>query len=367
MSLLSVVVGGAFGSEAKGSCAARLAREWHDNGDRRTRVVRVAGPNAGHTAYDATGKAWALRQIPVAAVTSPTCMLIIGPGSEIDFDVLLDEVDSLESAGIPVRERLFVDDQATMITPEHKKAEADRDMHRTIGSTAKGIGAARADRIMRTAPIVKDARDLFERTNITVVSGTGQTLMRDLRNHADAKVCIEGTQGYGLGLHAGHYPQCTSSDTRSIDFCSLAGIDPVYADNYEVWVVLRTYPIRVAGNSGPLKGETSWEELGFAPEHTTVTKKVRRVGTWDADLAAAAVFENGGERVVKISLSMADYVVPEVKDFEGGLAELLTERGQQVTEELNLLIEKVEADSGAPVYMVGTGPDAFYYPKGAIV
>lgn len=366
MSLLSVVVGGAFGSEAKGSCAARLAREWHEQGHFRSRVIRVAGPNAGHTAYDKTGKAWALRQIPVAAVTSPSCMLIIGPGSEIDFGVLHDEIESLEAAGIPIRERLWVDDQATMITDGHKRTEEELDMHRKIGSTAKGIGAARADRIMRTAPIVRDASDLFSRAGIRTMQGTGQMMMVELADHSDTRVCIEGTQGYGLGLHAGHYPQCTSSDTRAIDFLSLAGIDPTWADDYEVWVVLRTYPIRVAGNSGELKGETTWEQLGFEPEHTTVTKKVRRVGTWDPDLAAAAVFENGGPRAVKISLSMADYVVPQVKDFEGDLTALIAEHGADTTEQLNTLIEKVEADSGAPVYMVGTGPDSFYYPKGEI-
>ena len=367
MSILSVVVGGAFGSEAKGSCAARLAKEWHHNGIQSATVIRVAGPNAGHTAYDDNGKAWALRQIPVAAVTSPSCRLVIGPGSEIDFGVLADEILSREAAGVEIRNRLWVDEQATIITEEHKQTEADRDMHRSIGSTAKGIGAARADRIMRTAPIVKDYASEFRSSGIQVLRGTGQILMSELRDNPEAAVCIEGTQGYGLGLHAGHYPKCTSSDTRAIDFCSLAGIDPVYADDYEVWVVLRTYPIRVAGNSGELKGETSWEALGFAPEHTTVTKKVRRVGTWDPELAAASVFENGGSRVVKVSLSMADYVVPDCKDFEGDRAGLLSERGQQVTEELDMLIEKVESDCGAPVYMAGTGPNAFYYPKGAIL
>ena len=61
MSRLQVVVGGQFGSEAKGACTAFLARKAAQNG--LAAVIRVAGPNAGHTAYDSAGKNWALRQI----------------------------------------------------------------------------------------------------------------------------------------------------------------------------------------------------------------------------------------------------------------------------------------------------------------
>ena len=80
MGTLKVVVGGQFGSEAKGAVGAYLAA------DGRTATVRVAGPNAGHTAYDADGREWKLRQIPAAAVTTDT-PIFIGAGSEIDYPV----------------------------------------------------------------------------------------------------------------------------------------------------------------------------------------------------------------------------------------------------------------------------------------
>lgn len=351
MSKLQVVVGGQYGSEAKGACTAYLARTAAEQG--LAVVIRVAGPNAGHTAYDDEGRKWALRQVPVAAVVHPEVHLIIGAGSEIDFDVLLDEVNSLEQAGISVRGRLVVDSQATIIDARHKEAETK--LVGAIGSTGKGIGAARSERLLRTADIVSDHAGLFDEHDLAVVDRTDHLLYHYSRM-PEATVLIEGTQGYGLGLHAGHYPQCTSSDCRAVDFVAMAGVDPSWFDDYEAWVVFRTYPIRVAGNSGPLKGETSWEDLGFEPELTTVTQKVRRVGTWDPDLARESIIANGGSAVTRVSLSMADYVVPELAGFD---TDQFLDADPQVQKDLYELIRKVESDSGARVCLVGTGPQTF--------
>ncbi|WP_369007005.1 adenylosuccinate synthetase, partial [Staphylococcus aureus] len=51
----------------------------------------------------------------------------------------------------------------------------------------------------------------------------------------NVSIILEGTQGYGLGLHAGMYPYCTSSNTRSIDFLAMAAIYP------ERWIELGAY------------------------------------------------------------------------------------------------------------------------------
>lgn len=349
MSRLQVVVGGQYGSEAKGACTAFLARKAAENGP--TAVIRVAGPNAGHTAYDDQGRAWALRQVPVAAVVHPDVELFVGAGSEVDLDVLADEVTQLEDAGIRIADRLTVDAQATIIESRHKEAEVQ--LVGAVGSTGKGIGAARAERLMRQAAVARDHQAWFDDAGIHVGENTAHTF-HHYAGIAEASVLIEGTQGYGLGLHAGHYPQCTSSDCRAVDFMAMAGIDPNWFDEYEAWVVMRTYPIRVAGNSGPLKGETSWEELGFEPELTTVTKKVRRVGQWDPELARAAVIANGGAAVVRISLSMADYVVPAIEGARTG-----DEIDPDVAEDLFALVSQVERDAGAQVRLIGTGPNSF--------
>jgi adenylosuccinate synthase len=305
---LQVVVGGQYGSEAKGAVAGYLAAECGT-----LVAIRVAGPNAGHSVVDPrSGTKYALRQIPVAAVTNPEAILVIAAGSEIELAVLRAEVEQLENDGIEVTNRLRIDPAATVLTPAHHGQEHDAELTARIGSTGKGIGAARADRIMRTAQTVRDYPEPFTRYG-KVTSAVG--VIERLRHKPRLTVQIEGTQGYGLGLHHPNYPQVTSSDCRAIDFMAMAGVSPWEFNDLEIWIVYRPYPIRVAGNSGPMYAETTWEELGLPPEYTTVTKKIRRVGHWDEDLARGAYRANGGGSQwgpVHLALTMADQMDPNI-------------------------------------------------------
>ena len=310
MKTLDIVVGGQFGSEAKGHVTKKVLQRRQTEGPGFVNV-RVAGPNAGHCVLDGAGNKFALRTIPVGAVL-PEVHLVIAAGSEVDPPVLADEIAELTSKGHDLRGRLFVSAEATVLTPQHREAEAG--MQARMGSTGKGIGAARADRIMRTATRVGDDSDLVDL--IAEAGGVVFTSPQpfDMRGMS---VVIEGTQGYGLGLHAGYYPQCTSSDCRAIDFAAMAGLNPWDADQFTPWVVARVYPIRVAGNSGPLKGESSWEDLGLPQEFTTVTKKVRRVGEWDADLISAAMAANGS--CARLAVTMLDQKFEETAGLDNAL------------------------------------------------
>lgn len=377
MGKLIVVVGGQYGSEAKGHVADQLSRP-EVAGDNVV-VTRVAGPNAGHTVYgrcpDACrqgddhksgeawiGHPWRLRSVPVGAVSNRNADLVISAGSEIDYDVLMSEVVALDQAGYRVSSRLLIDDQATMLEPKHIQREVDDKIQERLGSTAKGIGAARADRIWRYARTWGDHVRKSEFVTFTPI--TTAEFMRQ-RLAQGATVVIEGTQGYGLGLHAGHYPQCTSSDCRAIDFLAMAGLSPwaPEVDEFGVWVAARVRPIRVAGNSGPMKGETSWAELGLPEEHTTVTKKVRRVGEWDGDLVRRAVIANGGAPVVRVALTMVDTMIPEMINSYGTFSGLADACGtvdgapsKEAMTRLTEMVEQVEKEAGAPVYMVATSP-----------
>jgi adenylosuccinate synthase len=354
---LDVVVGGQFGSESKGRVTAELAVRRRAEG-RIVTNVRVAGPNAGHVVIDQHGNRFALRSLPVGLVTDPFSTGVIAAGSEIDYPVLKSEVELLESKGHAVRDRLLIDPQATMLVESHRHAEGGNDgpMQTRMGSTGKGIGAARADRIWRRATLAGDSAFLGHLGELGVVMDTQTLLQRRLRAGHSQAVIVEGTQGYGLGLHAGHYPYCTSSDCRAVDFLAMAGISPWGAHaELKVHVVLRAYPIRVAGNSGPLKGETSWDELGLPEEHTTVTHKVRRVGQWDGELARAAIAANGGPHnpQVVVALAMADQRI-------AGLAGAKSWAGLpgDVLFELGVWIQSLEEEVGAKVETIGTGPDS---------
>lgn len=348
---LEVVVGAQFGSEAKGHVTQRLAERAQEHGV--PQIVRVAGPNAGHTGYDAGGRAWALRQVPVAAVTSGPAVLGVGAGSEIDLPVLLDEIDSLTEAGLLHNKMLWVHAEATMINDDDKQQEShgDNNMIHRLGSTGKGIGSARAGRIWR-----QPGRRLIDNPHaVSLLEGRGVAIAKADSNMdtmvASDHTIIEGTQGYGLGLRAGYYPQCTSSDCRAQDFIAMAGTAPWAYEQVKIWAVARMFPIRVAGNSGPLKDETTWDALNLPEERTTVTKKVRRVGRPDWDLVQRAVAANGGAPTVRLAVTMVDQMFPSVAD----------QRVSQMTDHswsnVKSYIGTIRRTTGAEVECITTGPN----------
>lgn len=421
---ISVVVGGQFGSEGKGAIAAYLSSAERNPG-RHVMAVRVAGPNAGHTVLGAcppdcpdvathspdtlgwveraTGQPapadvrnafgwshpWKLRQVPVAAVTNPRAELVIAAGSEVDPVVLLDELSQLDAAGYNATARTIVDRSATVLETAHVQAERDLQLTDRLGSTGKGIGAARMARIARTATTWEQLYDVPGNpppvASVDTVFYLNRMLARDDGGRT-THVIIEGTQGYGLGVHTQYYPQSTSSDCRAIDFLAMAGISPwvlaprsdVQAvgpdeattlsneDPFEVWVVMRTYPIRVAGNSGHLNNERSWDELGLPAERTTVTNKIRRVGDWDPVLARRAVEANGGlglqrgrnggyQPPVRVALTMADYRVPGVAGHLNASYDQVSAADRSA---LFDLLSEVARDCTVFPTLVGTGPNS---------
>lgn len=363
---LDVVVGTQYGSEGKGHVTDQTIRLYAD-APAPVLSVRVGGPNAGHCVIDPeTGHKYAFRSLPVGAIHNTH--LLVAAGSELDMAVLLAEIEEVSEQGRPVT--LNIDPQVTVLTRDHIRQEQDSDLNARTGSTAKGIGAARADRVWRRAPIVADlygedlapevaeAAALLDKIRSRVAIGGGVLTHQDTAEYIEnirhtrggAHVVIEGTQGYGLGLHAGLYPQCTSNDARAIDFLAMAGVNPWDGwDRFQVIGATRTNPIRVAGNSGPLKGETTWEDLGQQSERTTVTQKTRRVGEWDAELVSNAVRHGG---VHAIALTMVDKVFPEIAGQAGALP--MSELARTYPE-VHDFVRQVEKDAGARVAMICTG------------
>jgi adenylosuccinate synthase len=335
---LVVVVGGQFGSEGKGAAAARLAQDLTA-----PVVVRTGGPNAGHTVVAESGITYKLRQLPTAAVSNPDSILALAPGSIVDLEVLEQEMSATGRS-------VWVDRSATILEPKHAKAEQD-DPDMQWGSTRKGIGAARADRIHRTALTWGTS---FRRVGepMAVSADVPELLRQEL--YIGRSVLVEAAQGYGLGLNTRFYPKTTSANCRAIDALADCGLSPwEFGIRPEVWLVVRPYPIRVAGDSGPLLNETTWEALGLPQERTTVTDKVRRVGMWDERLVREAVSANGGDGV-KVWFSMADQVIPAVSgmtEFQQ-LARLSNDDINELQNWMNLI-----AECGARVHAIGTGPN----------
>jgi len=361
---IHAIVGGQFGSEAKGHVAAEITQHYVDKGISNL-LVRIGGSNAGHSAVDADGRTWALRQIPAAAVIDRNAPLILAQGSEIDVDVVMAELDALDAANYNASARLYIDPSATIVEQRHHDLEAGSDLSKRTGSTNKGIGAARADRLMRKAMTARDCQPL-ERW----LTNTAKMIKRE-HTENDVNVIIEGTQGYGLGLHTDNYPQTTSGDCRTVDLLAQIGYAPLNPDaNREVhtWLVCRTYPIRVAGNSGALLDELEWSQLteqsgGYIqPELTTVTRKTRRIGGWDARLVRAAIEANGGTgRHLHPCLMFIDYLDPIL----AGARYIETLHARKTTDAAIRIAEMI-ADIGQPFDLFGTSPSTAMFDHAAL-
>jgi adenylosuccinate synthase len=293
---VTVVVGGQFGGEGKGKVAHFLAQEMGAKA-----AVRVGGSNSGHTVINPSGNALILRQLPTPSIL-PDVMCILGAGSYIDIDILFAEI---ALTGLPANS-LLIDPNAVVVTEDEINVEKNSPLRNLIGSTQSGTGAAVVRRISRdgTARLAKNDDRLKQFVQPVV------PYMRDILSKGE-RIVIEGTQGFGLSLlHSPYYPYATSRDTSAAAFVSEAGLSPLDVD--DIILVIRTHPIRVGGNSGPLLNEIDWETVSQESngeknllELTSVTKTMRRVARFDADIVIKAIEVNNPSRIV---LNHLDYI-----------------------------------------------------------
>ena len=336
---LVIVAGMQYGSEGKGAITSYLAPVMSIG-------VRTGAANAGHTVYF-HGEKFIMRQIPSAWV-NPSAKLVIGIGAIVNLPLLLEEIVLVERYSA-MRHRLCIDRHAHVIQDEHIRRESLGDLALRIGScsatTREGIGAATAAKVLReeSCTLAHDVPELRPFCVDTV----------DLLNTAldDGRyVILEGTQGFGLSLEHGAFPYVTSRDTTTAALTASIGVNPATFD-LDVIGVVRTFPIRVAGNSGPFdkdSREVSWEFVrrharAKEPiiEYTSVTKKVRRVATFSREGFRRACQVN---RPTEIALTFADYLDWSVHEEE------------RITRRVETFIEIVEDIAGVPVTLVKTGP-----------
>ena len=259
---------------------------------------------------------------------------------------LKQEIDSLS---LPP-ERIGIDRNSFIIEEPDRQQEQSLGLRERLSSTLCGVGAAQARRVLRggDAKVAKDAANEY--------SWIGRYLTNvsdEVNNGLDRgkSALIEGTQGFGLSLyHSDFYPRTTSRDTSAAGFLSEVGVSPCRVT--EVVVVFRTFPIRVAGNqAGPLKEEITWEQVQKESgnphpieERTTVTKKVRRVGRFDWEIAKKAVQVNGPTRLAINGLDYLDY-------RNLGLRQL-----NELCPKARNFIEELEGKVDVPIDYFGVGP-----------
>ncbi len=329
---ITVVVGGQFGSEGKGKTTAYLCREHGFDV-----AVRCGGPNSGHT-VTIDNEPVVLRQVP-AGVVNPRTKLYLAAGCFIDLEVLFDEIKKFDLSP----DRLRIDNNAAIIDEKFKKEELK--LKKRIGSTGSGTGVAISKRVLRDS-------NLRLAKNVPELKDYLECIYEDVMNHHlnGKKIVIEGTQGFGLSLyHSPYYPYTTSRDTTASGFLSEVGISPLVVS--EIIMVIRTFPIRVGGTSGPLPKEIDWETVqkesnypSKIQEFTSVTKTLRRVGRFDSEIVKEAISVNRPTKIALMGVDYLDYRNKGIKHYYG------------LTEITKSFIQSLEHDIGVKIYFIGTGP-----------
>jgi adenylosuccinate synthase len=308
---VTVVCGINWGDEGKGRMVDYLSAN-------ASHVVRFqGGNNAGHTVVNEFGT-FKLHLVP-SGIFRPSITNVLGPGTVIDLEALVDEISALQDAGIDLG-RLIVSHRATICFPFYRDEdewEEERLGAGAYGSTRRGIAPAYADRHLKKGVQVGDllypdtlranlARVVSWKTLVAsgVYGKTSRTLdemmqwavhfggllrdrITDVERYfavevpGDAAVLMEAQLGALRDVYHGVYPFTSSS-------CCLADFAPIgsgaFRRNDDVVGVMKAFSTCVG--TGPFVTEMSEDDASalreIAYEYGAATGRPRRIGHFDA-------------------------------------------------------------------------------------
>lgn len=328
------IIGCQWGDEGKGRVVDLLSNKVD-------MVVRFqGGDNAGHTVVKGNDE-FKLHLIP-SGILYPEVICVIGNGVVLNPEVLIEELDDLESKGINT-DNLRISSNAHLVMPYHiilDKAGEHRLGKSKIGTTHKGIGPVYADKALRMGIRTQDLKDLkifktkleeslklnnkiikriygldpldmdevfdkyrrYGKRISRYIIDTTSLVSEALDNNK--KVMFEGAQGTMLDIDHGTYPYVTSSSTIAGGVCVGAGIGPSRLD--EILGVVKAYTTRVG--SGPFPTEDISKigdylrEKGY--EYGTTTGRPRRCGWLDAVILKYSIMINSIDSIALTKLDI---------------------------------------------------------------
>ncbi|MEZ4560361.1 MAG: adenylosuccinate synthase [Caldilineaceae bacterium] len=333
---VTAVVGAQWGDEGKGRIIDYLAQ----NADV---VIRFqGGDNAGHTVINQYGK-HALHLIP-SGIFNPATQNIIGSGCVVNPQALLQEMASLEAAGVNL-DNLWISTRAQMVMPYHRLLDELEEAARgkdTIGTTKRGIGPAYADKATRSGLRLGDLLqpewlegrlDNALRTvnrKIEILGGApvdGQELYALLLDYREKlghrivdtmpmtrqavaesrDILLEGQLGVMRDLDWGIYPYVTSSNPTASYASSGAGLPARTIDR--VIGVVKAYSTAVGDGPFPVElhdadGDKLREVGG---EFGATTGRPRRCGWFDGVAISYAAWLNGMTGLAITKLDILDH------------------------------------------------------------
>jgi adenylosuccinate synthase len=332
-----VVVGTQWGDEGKGKIVDWLT-------DHAQGVVRFqGGHNAGHTLV-IDGRKTVLHLIP-SGILRKDVACFIGNGVVVSPQALMDEVGTLEAAGIEVRSRLAISEACPLILAHHAALDRARESAKgtgKIGTTGRGIGPAYEDKVARRAIRMQDlfhreriAAKLgevldfhnfvlrqyfgaetvdFQRTldELLAIADSIRPMVKDVprllfeAQRAQKRLLFEGAQGTLLDVDHGTYPYVTSSNCVAGAAAAGSGVGP-QALHY-ILGITKAYTTRVG--SGPFPTELD-DDIGRqiavrGNEVGATTGRPRRCGWFDAAALRRSIQINGVSGLCVTKLDVLD-------------------------------------------------------------
>jgi adenylosuccinate synthase len=332
-----VVIGTQWGDEGKGKIVDWLT-------DHAQGVVRFqGGHNAGHTLVIGAKKT-VLHLIP-SGILRGNVDCYIGNGVVVSPQALVEEMNELEGAGVPVASRLRISEACPLILAYHGALDRAREAARgneKIGTTGRGIGPAYEDKVARRAIRLQDLfkpvrfadklRELLDYHNFVLVqyhrqepvdfqktleetlalAPRLQPLVADVpralyeANRDGKNLLFEGAQGSLLDIDHGTYPYVTSSNCVAGAAAAGAGIGPMHL--HYVLGITKAYSTRVG--SGPFPTELS-DGIGErlrqrGQEFGATTGRPRRTGWFDAAALKRSIQLNGVSGLCITKLDVLD-------------------------------------------------------------
>jgi len=328
---VTAVIGSQWGDEGKGKVVDFLA-------ERMDYVARFnGGNNAGHTVINEFGT-FKIHLVP-SGIFAQNTVGLIGGGVVIDPQVLIDEIEMLNKAGVNIDGRFWISPRSHLIMPYHKILDGLYEEAKgagATGTTRRGIGPVFADKVSYNGIRWTDfTSNMFEQRlqmqlelkNKIIVALGGEVLkyeeIRDTYRgyylklkpyikelfslvqdglKAGKNFLLEQAMGTFLDTDWGTYPFVTASTTIPSAASAGLGIPPRYITN--IIGVTKAYTTRVG--AGPLPTEildtrsAVYEQFG---EVAATTGRIRRVGWLDLEIVKTAVELSG---VTEICLTKLD-------------------------------------------------------------
>lgn len=310
--MIQAVVGLNWGDEGKG----RMVDYFASQADC---VIRYqGGDNAGHTVINDYGKL-ALHNIP-SGICYPNVLNIIAPGSVINPESFIQEIEELQEKGLNT-DHIHISDRATIIFPFHKlldRLEDERLKDKRYGSTMSGIAPVYGDKFMKKGIQIGELlhpeylkehlASLIDYTNLRLQGIYGKApidleetytwlmqyaekmrpFITDIQPvisgliQENKNIIIEAQLGALRDITHGIYPYTTSSSTLAGYACASVPINPQWVKN--IVGISKAYSTCVGEGAFVTEINTPLADQirQVAGEFGAKTGRPRRIGYFDA-------------------------------------------------------------------------------------